>query len=316
MPLKSNKKHIGISVYLYEYNNNQISTSYKKFSSVNELYKHTGFARTTISMYLDTYVPFKGYFFFTDAVGDLDLANKQIKDNTQGLKVINTEPIKIWMYFIDSNGEIIKSTSDSKTAVSKMLNVDYGTISNHQDKWIANGVNGYYLFSNELNDIELEKLKAISLTRKAVYCKVWAYNALTLELISKTFPSLAKAGGYFNVRSKTILSHLDTKIATKKGSTLVYFFSYELTDLLKKELLLNFKKAKNETNSIWVYKLLNSELVLLTEEEPTFKTIDSACKKLKISSVTIYKYLDSGKPYKNLYFYSLKPLAEKMKEHK
>ena len=37
---------------------------------------------------------------------------------------------------------------------------------------------------------------------------------------------------------------------------------------------------------------------------PTYNSKLQACKSLKISAKTITKYLDSGKCYKGLYFYS------------
>lgn len=50
-------KYQGIYIYLYEYANGKLDTSYKTFNSINELSKYLGVARETLSIYLNTYVP-------------------------------------------------------------------------------------------------------------------------------------------------------------------------------------------------------------------------------------------------------------------
>jgi hypothetical protein len=49
---------------------------------------------------------------------------------------------------------------------------------------------------------------------------------------------------------RSVVRHLDTELATKKGNYLVLFFNDKLTYLKRKELLNNFKLAKNETTEI------------------------------------------------------------------
>jgi len=151
-----------------------------------------------------------------------------------GLNLNHNLTRKIWMYLIESNGTVVKTELESKSAVAKLLNVQYLVITNHLDKWIKGGINGYYLFTNELSSLDLEKLIELSSLRKTRNCTVWAYNGITLEWITNSFSSLQKAAEYFNVGYRSVLNHLDTELATKKGENLVYFFSNELTDLKKK----------------------------------------------------------------------------------
>jgi len=54
---------------------------------------------------------------------------------------------------------------------------------------------------------------------------------------NKPFARLKDAADYFNVRTATILKHLDSKLAIKRKGTLVYTFSKELDSKLKAELL-------------------------------------------------------------------------------
>jgi hypothetical protein len=68
--LESNfdNKYKGISIYLYEYVNGQLSTNYIAFNSINQLSGHLSISRETISIYLNTYVPYKGNLFLTDTI--------------------------------------------------------------------------------------------------------------------------------------------------------------------------------------------------------------------------------------------------------
>ncbi len=264
-----NNKYKGISIYLYRYVNGQLSANHNTFNSINELSKHLGISRETISIFLNTYVPFRNNIFLTDVIEYTDIAEKLVSDATQGLELDRTIAKKVWMYFIEVDNTVIKTTYESIGAVAKALNVQHTIISNHLDKWIIGGIQGNYLFSAELNTLELEKLMAISRLRKHNNLKVWAYDALRLELLSYPFSSMQKAADYFNVDYRSLLKHLDTKIASRKGGKLVLLFSNELTKLEKESLLNNVKKATNETTPIWVYKIADGELILIDSNKPT-----------------------------------------------
>lgn len=62
------------------------------------------------------------------------------------------------MYFIKAYGTVVKTTYDFIGGVAKVLNAHHSVINNHLDKWIKGGLEGNYLFSNELDSLELEKL--------------------------------------------------------------------------------------------------------------------------------------------------------------
>jgi hypothetical protein len=61
---------------------------------------------------------------------------------------------------------------------------------------------------------------------------------------------MKKAADYFNVDYRSLLKHLDTKIATKKGGKSVLLFSNELTELAKESLLNKIKKITNEITPV------------------------------------------------------------------
>jgi len=304
--LESNfdNKYKGISIYLYQYVNGKLSTNYIAFNSINQLSKYLSISRETISIYLNTYVPYKGNLFLTDTVEYPEIIEKLVSDATQGLELGRTIAKKVWMYYIKADGTVVKTTYDSIGAIAKILNVHHTVINNHLDKWIKGGLEGNYLFSSELDSLELEKLKEISSLRKYNNLKVWVYDALTLELIADVFSSMKKAADYFNVDYRSLLKHLDTKIATMKGGKSVLLFSNELTELEKESLLNKIKKRTNETTPVWVYKNVNGELILIDNNKPSFSSKFLASKSLNISTKTISKYLDSDKSYKGLYFYT------------
>jgi len=224
----------------------------------------------------------------------------------QGLKLNHNLAKKIWMYFIESKDTVVKTELESKSAVAKLLAVQHLVITNHLDKLIKGGINGHYIFNHELNDLELEKLIEFSSLRKTRNRTVWAYNAITLELITDSFNSIQKAAEFFNVDYRSVVRHLDTELATKKGNYLVLFFNDKLTDLKRKELLNNLKLAKNETTQIWVYKKLDDKFILMNSNETGFSSKHLAAKEIKLSHKTIGKFLNTHKDYKGLYFYSIK----------
>ncbi len=150
------------------------------FSSINELSKNLNISRETISVYLNTYVPYNNFLFLTNEIKSVDLVEKLITDAIHGLSLNHNLPKKIWMYCIESDGTVIKTELKSKSAAANLLNVQHLVITNHLDKWIKGGINGYYLFTNELSNLELEKLTEFSSFRKSRNCTVWVYNAITL----------------------------------------------------------------------------------------------------------------------------------------
>jgi hypothetical protein len=302
----SDDKYTGITIYIYESCNNQISHNYKTFSSINASSKELCIARETISVYLNTYVPYQKFFFFTNEVECFDLAGKLISDNMQGLSLNHNIAKKIWMYFIESKDTVVKTELESKSTAAKLLDVQHLVITDHLNKWIKGGINGHYVFNHELSDLELKNLIEFLSLRKTRNRTVWAYNAMTLELISDPFNSIKKAAEYFNVDYRSVVKHLDTGLATKKGHYLVLFFNDELTDLKRKELINNLKLVKNETTEVWVYKKLENKLILVDSSETGFSSKHLAAKELKLSTKTISKFLNTHKEYKGFYFYSIK----------
>jgi hypothetical protein len=184
----------------------------------------------------------------------------------------------------------------------------HGTVNNHLDKWIPGGIQNNYLFSKELDNLNIEKLKEVHLSRKHNNLNVWVYDANTAtsppELIGN-FNSIKKAADYFNVDYRSLINHLDTKEAINKEGKFIYLFTNELDTEDLNLLSNNFNKASNMTTSIWVYKYVDDKLTLINDNKPSYVSRLSLSKDLKMSAKTINKYLDSNKSYKGYYFYSI-----------
>lgn len=80
--LQSNfeNKYQGINIYLYEYTNGQLGTNCTTFSSINEVSNYLGVARETLSIYLNTYVPYKNNLFLTNKIESFELVDKLVND--------------------------------------------------------------------------------------------------------------------------------------------------------------------------------------------------------------------------------------------
>ena len=58
-----------MSIYLYSYINGKLSPNIiHKFTSINKLSQYLGVSRETISIYLNTHVPYRGNLFLTNLV--------------------------------------------------------------------------------------------------------------------------------------------------------------------------------------------------------------------------------------------------------
>ena len=82
---------------------------------------------------------FKNHLFFTDVINDFNLINDLIYEAKKGLALNMTLPKKVLAYNI--NGEVFHF--ESKETCARFLNVQYWTITNHIDKWIKGGINGF-----------------------------------------------------------------------------------------------------------------------------------------------------------------------------
>lgn len=78
------------------------------------------------------------------------MSEKLISDITQGLELDRNIAKKVWVYFIEANGAVTKTTGNPVGTVAKALDIHHTSINNHLDKWTTGGLKGNYLFSAAL----------------------------------------------------------------------------------------------------------------------------------------------------------------------
>jgi hypothetical protein len=96
---------------------------------------------------------------------------------------------------------------------------------------------------------------------------------------------MQKCAEYFNIDYRTILRHLDTKLATKQNGQLIYLFTSELSYVGRNDLLSNLTKASptsggamHRTRERGAAKMLllkfgvykEEQMNLINENQPTF----------------------------------------------
>lgn len=124
-----------------------------------------------------------------------------------------------------------------------------------------------------------------------------ARSAPNLELLHEPFNSMQKTAEYFNVDYRSILRHLDTKLATRKDGQLVLPPHRQRSCLgkVKRDIFNNLKRQRMKRLKYEFIKNIDNELVLINSNEPTYNSIYTAAKELKMSHKTINKYLDTNK---------------------
>ena len=140
-----------MSIYLYSYINGKLNPNIiHKFTSINKLSQYLGVSREIISIYLNTHVPYRGNLFLTNLVENIEMSEKLISDITQELELNRNIAKKVWIYFIEANGAVTKTTGGPVGTVAKALNIHHTSINNPLDKWTTGGLKGNYLFSAAL----------------------------------------------------------------------------------------------------------------------------------------------------------------------
>jgi hypothetical protein len=227
-------------IYVYTILKDHIDINYYKYKSITETSKGQKIARGTISLYMDTNIPFKGKLYYSNSIFNLKEIFDLVKNISNELNLNSNIAKKVWAYDAKTLELIKGSPFVSKTQASKVLSISRDIISYFIDTNKAEGIKGTYLFSNQLNCEEINKLlnnvDSLKLGNKK---EVWIYDAETLKLVNNVpYPSLKLAAEYLEVEYRTIKRHLDTKISSSKK---VYLFSKELDLATEKELLEKYK---------------------------------------------------------------------------
>ena len=300
------KSNQPIPIFTYSLCENKgIIPTYIKYSSISEASLKEKIAYGTVLLFRDTNVPFRNKLYFTRPIVDFNSTLDQVNNTLKDVKLVSNIAQKVWAYDAVTLDLIENSPFESKSQASNMLGISRNVINYFIDTKKPEGVKGTYLFSKSLEKSEIQSLKKLSgditLGNKI---KVWAYDAIALDLINhEPFSSISVAADYFNVNYRTITRHLDTKLATKQNKMSVYFFKEEIDSDLKLELMKERSKFHYSRGEIWVYKLDKEGELKLLPNQP-FKTKREAVRELSIHNTVISKYMDTGLEYKGLLLYS------------
>lgn len=146
---------------------------------------------------MDTNIPFKGKLYYSQPILNLKEIFDLVKKVSSKLKLNSNIAKEVWAYDAKTL-EIIKGNPFvSKSQASKVLGISRDVTSYFINKNKAEGIKGTYLFSNKLNEDEINKLLNKVDLLKLGNKKVWIYDAETLELVNNmALPSLNLAAEY------------------------------------------------------------------------------------------------------------------------
>lgn len=245
--ISDNSIYSGVSIWVYKLLNTQIDPRFVKYSSLNKASEKTGISRQTLTLYLDTNIPTSGLLLFSKPIDNLDSTLKLVKKTTEELNLDPTKPKKVWVYTVSGNKIVLVNNEpfNSRGLAADFLGTSHNVVRYFMDSITGKGFKGYYLFSKPLTIKELENLLKFNLSGYTPGGdKIWVYNADTLELINGLpFKSKREVSSYFNVTYNTLVRHLDTELATKKGGKFVYIFSKEISKEMQDKL-----KNSNKTS--------------------------------------------------------------------
>lgn len=220
-------------MYVYEIMSNHLNEKYAKYKSIIEASQIQKIAKGTISICIDTNIPFRGKLYNSKPILDLKETFKLVKIVWNDLKLNSNIAQEVWAYHAQTLELIKGNPFVSKTQASHVIGISRNVINYFIDTGKAEGIKGAYLFSKRLTDKKINKLLTnINTLRLGNKKKVWAYNSQTLDLINN-FPSLKLVAECFNVEYRTIKRHLNIKTATFEK---VYLFSKDLDSFTIKEL--------------------------------------------------------------------------------
>lgn len=300
------KSNQPISIYIYTLCKDKgINPTYVKYNSISETSKMERIAYGTVLLFRDTNVPFRGKLYFTKAIVDFNSTLDKVNNILKDVKLISNIAQKVWVYDAKTLDLITGSPFQSKLQASNTMGISRRNINYSIDTKKPEGVKGTYLFSKPLKESEIKSLRELSEDiRIGNKVKVWAYDALNMDLINnEPFSSIFDAAKYFNVNYRTVNRHLDTKLITKQNKMSVYFFKKEISLNLKIELMKHVDKFHYVRSEIWAYKFDELGKLKLLPSQP-FKTKREAVRKLHMHNTVINKYIDTGVEYKGLLLYS------------
>ena len=145
-------------VYVYEIMSNHINQKYAKYKSIIEASQLQNIARATISIYIDTNIPFRGKLYNSKPIIDLKETFKLVKTVSNDFKLNSNIAQEVWAYNAQTLELIKGNPFVSKTQASHAIGISRNVINYFIDTSKAEAIKGTYLFSKQLTDKEINKL--------------------------------------------------------------------------------------------------------------------------------------------------------------
>ena len=145
-------------VYVYNILKDHIYNNFTKYKSIVETNKNQNIARGTISLYIDTNVPFRGKLYYSQPISNIEEIFNSVKKLSSELKVNSNIAQSVWAYDAKTLELVKGSPFISKSQASRRLGISRVVINYFIDTFKAEGVKGTYLFSKPLNNKDINKL--------------------------------------------------------------------------------------------------------------------------------------------------------------
>lgn len=297
-------------VYTVDCDNNILLLNNEPFKSLGEAGAFLCTGSATIVYYLDNFKIYKDYYFFTNALDTEDMNILLERHSLNKSSTPKKSQVKVWVYDCETLTLLNNTSFPSIQAVMDYLKVGRRTALKYIDSDEILKSNGImvYLYSQEISKSKADNLRQnLDINISQVKSEnIWVYKKQGNHLglfYDNPFSSINQINKVLNISNHTIKKYLNTNNSFKD----FYFYSVKIEDrnLLDSDL---FDSVESNRKTIWVYReMLHREDGKLTFElinSKPFDTITEAAKELKISDMTINKYLDSFSVYKGLYFFS------------
>lgn len=139
-------------VYVYEIMSNHINQKYAKYKSIIEASQLQKIAKGTISIYIDTNIPFRGKLYNSKPIIDLKETFKLVKTVSNDFKLNSNIAQEVWAYDAQTLELIKGNPFVSKTQASDAIGISRNVLNYFIDTSKAEGIKGTYLFSKQLTD--------------------------------------------------------------------------------------------------------------------------------------------------------------------
>lgn len=157
-----NNPYGGILIYVYKYSGTFIDKTPEVLKSISKVSKKTGVSRASISIYLNTNVPYKGLLFYTNPIQNFESTYVLVQNSKKDLNLGHNKAKEVLVYSSSAKEDIQSQFFPSREKAAEFLNISSNLVRYHIDNWKPGGINGYYIFSKKLTDYELQDLIELS----------------------------------------------------------------------------------------------------------------------------------------------------------